>query len=134
MAFEFNSQIRKRERKVGTTKEYSIQITTDNYEQFLFIQEMSRECIDGKHSNKLPSCDSHISVPSVDNIHTGIFPDTDSTTVDLNAIPQCCRGCSNHPLNGGSGNCNCVAPFLNTTTGSSISGSSNIKVTNFIDG
>ena len=44
MSFNFNSRINK--------KEYTIQITTDNYEQFLFIQEMARQCVDGKHKEK----------------------------------------------------------------------------------
>lgn len=43
MSFNFNSQICHGE------KEYKIQITTDNYEQFLYIQEKARECIDGEH-------------------------------------------------------------------------------------
>ena len=36
-----------------------------------------------------------------------------------NWIPKCCRSCSNHPINGGSGFCNCTLPYLeNSTTGS----------------
>lgn len=31
---------------------------------------------------------------------------------NFNAIPSCCIGCSNHPNNGGSGNCNCVLPYM----------------------
>lgn len=42
MSFNFNSQMCHGE------KEYKIQITTDNYEQFLFMQEKARECIDKK--------------------------------------------------------------------------------------
>jgi len=26
-------------------------------------------------------------------------------------IPSCCKHCSNHPSNGGSGICNCTAPY-----------------------
>ena len=43
MSFSFNSQICHGE------KEYKIQITTDNYEQFLYMQEKARECVDDKH-------------------------------------------------------------------------------------
>ena len=43
MSFNFNSQMCHGE------KEYKIQITTDNYEQFLFMQEKARECVDGEH-------------------------------------------------------------------------------------
>ena len=32
--------------------EYTMQISTDSYEQFLFMQEMARQCIDGKHKEK----------------------------------------------------------------------------------
>ena len=28
-----------------------------------------------------------------------------------NYIPECCKGCHNHPSNGGSGICNCTAPL-----------------------
>ena len=36
-----------------------------------------------------------------------------------NWVPKCCRNCSNHPSNGGSGFCNCTLPYLeNSTTGS----------------
>lgn len=28
-------------------------------------------------------------------------------------IPDCCKGCPNHPNNGGSGICNCTLPYLN---------------------
>ena len=44
MSFGFNSQISK--------NKYEIQITTDNYEQFLFIQKMAHECVDGKHKEE----------------------------------------------------------------------------------
>jgi len=30
------------------------------------------------------------------------------SNVDITFIPEACRTCSNHPLNGGSGNCNCT--------------------------
>ncbi len=44
MSFGFNSQM-------GESK-YAIQIETDNLEQFLFMQDMARECVDGKHKDK----------------------------------------------------------------------------------
>ncbi len=28
--------------------------------------------------------------------------------LDINAVPLPCRGCSNHPYNGGSGICHCI--------------------------
>lgn len=35
--------------------------------------------------------------------------------VDINSIPEACKSCSNHPSNGGSGNCNCILGGLNVT-------------------
>lgn len=46
--FKFNSQITKLKDKTNMT-EYTIQIATDSYEQYKFIQDMARECVDGKH-------------------------------------------------------------------------------------
>ena len=44
MSFSFNSQM--------CDSKYAIQIETDNLEQFLFMQDMARECVDGKHKKK----------------------------------------------------------------------------------
>ena len=30
-------------------------------------------------------------------------------------IPKVCKNCPNHPLNGGSGICNCAAPYITDT-------------------
>ena len=49
--FEFTSRIRKLDDKAYTTQ-YKIEITTNNHEQYLFMQEMARECVDGKHKEK----------------------------------------------------------------------------------
>lgn len=35
-------------------------------------------------------------------------------------MPECCRNCSNHPRNGGSGICNCVLPYMTQTGDSSV--------------
>ena len=34
---------------------------------------------------------------------------------DESSIPDCCKRCSNHPSNGGSGICNCVLPYVTAT-------------------
>lgn len=47
MSFSFNSQI---QRGLCETK-YSIQVETDSKDQFRFIEEIARECIDGKHKS-----------------------------------------------------------------------------------
>ena len=46
--FEFKSFFHNKD----DNKEYTIEITTDNYEQYLFMQKMAQECIDGKHKEK----------------------------------------------------------------------------------
>lgn len=44
-------------------------------------------------------------------------PDDDNLVLTTEYVPKCCRGCSNHPSNGGSGICNCVLPYMTQTTG-----------------
>lgn len=111
MSFGFNSQINKNK----DTTEYSIQITTDNYEQFLFIQEMARQCVDGNHKEKQGDTETFAE-------HYGSLPfdwkkfyqlDTPAPDATLQGdIPNCCKACPNHPSNGGSGICNCTAPYF----------------------
>ena len=52
------------------------------------------------------------------DLFRGLYKDT-GIYIDYNNVPACCRNCSNHPSNGGSGICNCVLPYM-TTTGYSI--------------
>lgn len=40
--------------------------------------------------------------------------DTKSNMYD--GIPNCCRNCSNHPINGGSGICHCTLPYFENPT------------------
>ena len=35
---------------------------------------------------------------------------------DMSSIPRPCRTCSNHPINGGSGMCNCILGGMNNIT------------------
>lgn len=95
MSFSFNSQVSKRIDK----SEYTIQITTDNYEQFLFMQDMAHECIDGKHKEKKGDTETFAE-------HYGCTPCL------TEYIPDCCKGCLNHTSNGGSGICNCALPYM----------------------
>lgn len=37
------------------------------------------------------------------------------TKMNDDPVPECCRRCSNHPANGGSGICNCTLPYLTQT-------------------
>lgn len=109
MSFSFNSQIKKLKNKADTT-EYSIQITTDNYEQFLFMQEMARQCVDGKHKEKQGDTETFAD-------HYGCLPSTWEdielpNVLEHSDIPNCCKACPNHPSNGGSGICNCTAPYF----------------------
>jgi hypothetical protein len=110
MSFSFNSQIKKLNNKADTT-EYSIQITTDNKEQYLFMQEMARQCVDGMHK-EINNEDYFKELQDTLKKYSYIGPEqlsSDSTSV---YIPKCCRNCPNHPSNGGSGICNCAAPAM----------------------
>ena len=40
--------------------------------------------------------------------NTYVYKPTAPQVVWTNYIPEACRSCSNHPANGGSGNCNCT--------------------------
>ena len=48
MSFKADSSIEKLKKKT----KYTLQITTDNYEQFLFMQKMAAECVNGKEDVK----------------------------------------------------------------------------------
>lgn len=112
MSFKVNSSIEKLRKKT----KYTLQITTDNYEQFLFMQKMAAECANGKEDIK--------SDPETFPEHYEPFdyqkwlPNTEFNypCVNLTDIPACCVNCPNHPSNGGSGICNCVAPYIGQTT------------------
>ena len=94
--FSFNSQMTNKDGK----KEYTIQITTDNYEQFKFIQDCARECVDGKHTEGILSTYQQLIEKNYD------WSKSDSS-ISYN-IPPSCVSCPNHPSNGGSGICNCT--------------------------
>jgi hypothetical protein len=101
--FSFNSQMNNNDDK----KEYTIQITTDNYEQFKFMQDMARECVDGKHKEGCLAMQEWL------KDYNKVAPVTnyDDFTLVPNTtqfIPDACKNCSNHPSNGGSGICNCT--------------------------
>lgn len=42
------------------------------------------------------------SLPKKENIYTK----------SMYNIPSCCKNCPNHPINGGSGFCNCTLPYF----------------------
>ena len=44
------------------------------------------------------------------------FGDFYGTAIE-GTIPDPCKGCSNHPSNGGSGICHCTIPYLSGTSG-----------------
>lgn len=89
MSFSFNSQID------NDSKEYTIQIKTDNYNQFRFIEDMAWDCIDGKHADNTE--------------YPWLWDPTLLKTAKVAFdIPDVCANCPNHPSNGGSGFCNCT--------------------------
>jgi len=46
--------------------------------------------------------------PAVDPWKYGVAPNAEYW------IPECCRNCSNHPRNGGSGVCACTLPYISS--------------------
>lgn len=114
MSFKVDSSIEKLKKKT----KYTLQITTDNYEQFLFMQKMAEECINGKEDVKGDSetFAEHYDCEPFDYQKWLKNTEFNYPKVNLTDIPACCVNCPNHPSNGGSGICNCAAPYLNQTT------------------
>lgn len=116
MSFKVESSIEKLKKKT----KYILQITTDNYEQFLFMQKMAAECVNGKENVKGDSetFAEHYDLDPFDYQKwlKQVEQNQPYELTTLTDIPACCVNCSNHPSNGGSGICNCVAPFLNQVT------------------
>jgi hypothetical protein len=110
--FSFNSQIQKPEKKVDTI-EYSIQITTDDYAQFCFMQNAARECVDGKHTedSELILTDSLKEYLKSSPVYSVKADDVCMPTFTSSS----CKNCPNHPNNGGSGNCTCTLGCVPTT-------------------
>lgn len=111
MSFKVESSIEKLKKKT----KYTLQITTDNYAQFLFMQKMASECINGEEDVKGEP--EIFAEPEPFDYQKGVKnTEFNYPKVNLTDIPACCVNCSNHPSNGGSGICNCAAPYLNQTT------------------
>ena len=114
MSFKVDSSIEKLKKKT----KYTLQITTDNYEQFLFMQKMATECVNGKEDVKGDSetFAEHYDCEPFDYQKWLKKTEFNYPKVNLTDIPACCVNCPNHPSNGGSGICNCASPYLNQTT------------------
>jgi len=61
------------------------------------------------------------------------FPDSIVWPKNYSGVPSCCRHCSNHPINGGSGICNCTAPLFSSDSPYKITCSTSDSNTYFID-
>lgn len=122
MSFKVESCIEKLKKKT----KYTLQITTDNYEQFLFMQKMASECINGKEDVKGDSetfaehydCEPFDYQKWIKETHINDPVPNKLTTLgdSIRNVPACCVSCPNHPSNGGSGICNCAAPYLGQVT------------------
>lgn len=113
MSFKVDSSIEKLKKKT----KYTLQITTDNYEQFLFMQKMADECVNVKEDVTRDSKTlEHYDYDPFDYQKWVKNTEFNYSKVNLTDIPACCVNCPNHLSNGGSGICNCVAPYLNQTT------------------
>lgn len=116
MSFKVESSIEKLKKKT----KYTLQITTDNYEQFLFIQKMAAECINGNVKADQETFAEHYDCEQFDYQkwlkETHINDPILNKLPTIGNIPACCVNCPNHPSNGGSGICNCAAPYLGQVT------------------
>ena len=114
MSFKVDSSIEKLKKKT----KYTLQITTDNYEQFLFMQKMAAECVNGKEDVKSDpeTFSEHYDREPFDYQKWLKNTEINYPKVNLTDIPACCVNCPNHPSNGGSGFCNCAAPYLGQVT------------------
>lgn len=61
-------------------------------------------------------CDSCDGCPRVKDLPSNIVLPSVWNIPSLDDIPSCCRGCSNHPSNGGSGICLCTLPYFQAPT------------------
>ena len=134
MSFKVDSSIEKLKKKT----KYTLQITTDNYEQFLFMQKMAAECINGKEDVKADSetfAEHYDSEPFdynkwvKENINDPVPNKLTTLSDSISDVPACCVSCPNNPSNGGSGICNCAAPYLNQVTAGSYIINNNISGT-----
>lgn len=112
MGFKLESSIEKLKKKT----KYTLQITTDNYEQFLFMQKMAAECVNGKEDVKSDPETSPEHYEPFDYQKWVKNTEFNYPKVNITDIPACCVNCPNHPSNGGSGHCSCAAPYLSQTT------------------
>lgn len=114
MSFKVESSIEKLKKKT----KYTLQITTDNYEQFLFMQKMAAECVNGKEDVKGDSetFAEHYGCEPFDYQKWVKNTEFNHPKENPTDIPACCVHCPNHPSNGGSGICNCASPYLSSVT------------------
>lgn len=88
------------------TTNTSTSITINN------IPSKDYNCPDCERTDSCDGCPrvliNKLNKTNVPQIDTPYLPQT----IVWDNIPECCRGCSNHPSNGGSGYCNCTAPYF----------------------
>jgi len=61
------------------------------------------------------------------------FPDSIIWPKNTSGVPNCCKSCSNHPINGGTGICNCTAPLFDNSSSYKITCNSSSDNTYYID-
>ena len=69
-----------------------------------------------------------LKVDNVDKIDLDALKKLLDGSGSFSYIPACCINCPNHPTNGGSGICNCSAPYITSTA---ISGGINYQKLDF---
>lgn len=69
-----------------------------------------------------------LKVDNIDNVDINALKDLLDGSGSFSYIPVCCINCPNHPTNGGSGICNCAAPYITNTA---VSGGTNYQNLDF---
>ena len=84
------------------TGKYYLQFETDDKEKYKQVEKLCQQLMNNNISKGIKIVD--IQEP----FEMPYLP-------DISMIPEPCRGCSNHPNNGGSGYCNCTLGSMQFT-------------------
>lgn len=103
---------------------YFLQFETKDYETYRRVEKLCQSIMDEENAKREAEKKSILNyeIDKITGIDYTIVSDDETLTeykeneiyleedkiIDTTFIPEPCRGCSNHPSNGGSGICNCT--------------------------
>ena len=85
---------------------YFLQFETKDYDTYKKVEKLCQDIMDEENERK-EAKKEHIPNPLAGYYQPRFVVEGDKI-IDTTFIPESCRGCSNHPSNGGSGFCNCI--------------------------